>query len=427
VNISNNSSINWTNTPSNLTVDCAASILPANTGNASAATTCGNGAPTVNYSDAIMAGSCANNYTIIRTWTASDNCSNTITHSQTINVEDNIAPVITCPSSTSLSSSNGTNATLPNYISQALVSDNCSNNSGISVTQSPAPGSSQSIGNVSVTLTATDECGNSNSCTFNVNITNNSAINWTNTPNNLNIDCGASIQPSNTGYATATSSCGSGTVNVTHTDIDVLGSCVNSYSIIRTWTATDNCSNTISHTQTITITDDVAPNITCPTVENINSSNGINAVLPDYTNQAVVSDNCSNVSDISITQSPAPGSMQPVGNVNVLLTATDECGNENSCNMNLEIVSSVGITENETFTVSVYPNPFESNFTINLSQWNDYEITVRDALGRLVENIQFSGNTISMHNYSEYAAGTYYLKIGIQNKSEVQYFKILKK
>jgi hypothetical protein len=37
------------------------------------------------------------------------------------------------------------------------------------------------------------------------------------------------------------------------------GSCVNSYVLTRTWTATDECGNTTTHKQTITVVDTTKP------------------------------------------------------------------------------------------------------------------------------------------------------------------------
>ena len=141
----------------------------------------------------------------------------------------------------------------------------------------------------------------------------------------------------------------------------------------------------------------------------------------------MTTDNCSNASDIIIVQSPPAGTMLPIGVSSINTTASDECGNSETCLFNVEVVSTVGISNNEKLEISLFPNPFESNFTINFSMYNDYNVEVRDALGRLVESIQFSGNSLHMHNYAHYASGTYYLKIGIQDGEEFQFQKIVKK
>ena len=49
---------------------------------------------TVVVNDVTTPGSCSNVYTIIRTWTATDECNNSSTATQIINVEDTTAPVI---------------------------------------------------------------------------------------------------------------------------------------------------------------------------------------------------------------------------------------------------------------------------------------------------------------------------------------------
>jgi lysyl endopeptidase len=76
-------------------------------------------------------------------------------------------------SSQTLYASNGT--TVPNYVLSASASTNCTGGA-TTITQSPAAGSQLSYGNNTVTLTATNNCGNSSSCTINVNLVNNLSI-----------------------------------------------------------------------------------------------------------------------------------------------------------------------------------------------------------------------------------------------------------
>ena len=52
--------------------------------------------------------------------------------------------------------------------------------------------------------------------------------------------------------------CG-GEVSVTFAERREDGNCENSYTLIRTWTATDACGNNTTTSQTITVTDDKVP------------------------------------------------------------------------------------------------------------------------------------------------------------------------
>ena len=52
---------------------------------------------TVTYADMTAEGDCDNEYTIERTWTATDDCGNNTSKVQTIEVLDTTPPVITCP------------------------------------------------------------------------------------------------------------------------------------------------------------------------------------------------------------------------------------------------------------------------------------------------------------------------------------------
>src|SRR5690606_15213713 len=59
---------------------------PENTGEAEATDNCDSGA-TTDYTDVIIPGPCDEEYTIIRTWTATDSCGNTATCVQEIFVD----------------------------------------------------------------------------------------------------------------------------------------------------------------------------------------------------------------------------------------------------------------------------------------------------------------------------------------------------
>src|SRR6185436_12384669 len=89
------------NVPANTTVECDADSSPAGTGSATATDNC-DPAPVVTHSDATAAGSCAQEHTITRTWTATDACGNSTSADQTINVVDTTAPVLNVPANTTV-------------------------------------------------------------------------------------------------------------------------------------------------------------------------------------------------------------------------------------------------------------------------------------------------------------------------------------
>ena len=80
-------------------------------------------------------------------------------------------------------------------------------------------------------------------------------------PPDVELECGDSSDSSNTGTATASGGTCSGGVAFNHTDAAAAANCTGHAGIDRTWTATDDCGNTVSCTQHITFVDHTAPTI----------------------------------------------------------------------------------------------------------------------------------------------------------------------
>ncbi len=79
-------------------------------------------------------------------------------------------------------------------------------------------------------------------------------------PPNITVKCSDSTDPSYTGRATATDNCDNNPV-ITFEDTVSTGSCPEEKVITRIWTAKDNCGNTSSAIQVITVVDTKAPTI----------------------------------------------------------------------------------------------------------------------------------------------------------------------
>jgi hypothetical protein len=93
----------------------------------------------------------------------------------------------------------------------------------------------------------------------------------------------------NFAQALATDSCGS--VALTFADLAVQGSCNGSYTITRTWTATDSSGNTVKASQVINVEDTTSPTTTTAFTPIINVNCNAIPLKPDL----VFVDDCSTV------------------------------------------------------------------------------------------------------------------------------------
>src|SRR5206468_222937 len=168
---------------------------------------------------------------------------------------DTNPPSITCPTGVTL---NCPADTRTNITGVATASDTCT---GVTISYSDLTNSGCG-GSYTIlrTWTATDACTNSASCvqTITVQDTNPPSITC---PVDMTLDCPADTRTNVTGVATATDTCSS--LSISYSDVTNSG-CGGSYTILRTWMATDACTNSASCVQAITVQDTNPPSITCP-------------------------------------------------------------------------------------------------------------------------------------------------------------------
>jgi hypothetical protein len=109
------------------------------------------------------------------------------------------------------------------------------------------------LGSTVVTWTATDECGNTTTCTQTVTVIDTQAPVIV-CPQDVTIQCDASVDPNanpSLGVATAVDNCDQD-VAITYSDVYGQGEgCPQTYTITRTWTATDDSGNNTSCVQLI--------------------------------------------------------------------------------------------------------------------------------------------------------------------------------
>src|SRR5690606_15480394 len=90
------------------------------------------------------------------------------------------------------------------------------------------------------TWTFTDACGNASSVSQTITVNDNIAPVAPEAPADVTASCASEV-PANV-ELTATDNCGE-VITVSGVDVTTQGNCVNSFSIVRTWTFTDACGN----------------------------------------------------------------------------------------------------------------------------------------------------------------------------------------
>jgi len=257
--------------PVNVTVECnavpTAAVLTAtdNCGTASVAMT-----------ETRTNGNCINNYTLTRTWTATDLCGNTSSATQIITVVDRTAPVL---------SAAPVNVTVEcNAVPTAAVltaTDNCGTAS-VAMTETRTNGNCINNYTLTRTWTATDLCGNTSSVSQTITVSDHTAPVLSAAPVNVTVECDAVPTAA---VLTATDNCGAATVTMVETRTN--GNYPRNYTLTRLWTATDLCGNTSStKTQVITVQDTKAPVPVIASLPILSGDCSVTAIAP------TANDNC---------------------------------------------------------------------------------------------------------------------------------------
>ncbi|MCB0762332.1 MAG: LamG domain-containing protein [Flavobacteriales bacterium] len=186
-------------------------------------------------------------YHLQRTWTATDACGNAASISHLVYVSDTQGPVLIGVPDDIVLSCNDEVPAAPNV----GATDDCSPSVAVNMVQFSETNDCETI--FTRIWTATDDCGNTTNAVRQVILTDTEAPVWSNVPASIEANCGAIPDPV---APVATDNC-DGDVNIAYSEGYTFGECP--YTIIRTWTATDNCGNSAQVTQEVLVNDSEAP------------------------------------------------------------------------------------------------------------------------------------------------------------------------
>jgi hypothetical protein len=267
-------------------------------------------------------------YTVVRTWRATDSCGNSMTCSQTIGFRDTLAPAIVC----------GTDQTLECgttwSFSRPSAFDICDGtNVAIRIVNTVTNALCGRTFSATRTWSASDSCGNSNTCSQTIILVD-TIPPLVNCAPNRTVECGTPwtfTPPSGYDLCDGTNIA----VTILSTTTNHVGFCASTFAASRAWRITDQCGNGSICTQTVTIVDTTPPEILCgPT-----KTNGCG--IPPTFDTPVAFDLCDGTL-VPVIVNTVSNLLVPSGSGYMLTrtwTATDSCSNMASCSQSIMVTS----------------------------------------------------------------------------------------
>lgn len=327
-------------------------------------------------------------------YTVSDNTDNTVICTFSVTVSDNESPNFTqVPADQNFpTNENDCNAVVPDLVSEAMATDNCTTN--VSITQNPTEGTpfDGSQGNtLEVMVIATDD--NNNTTTEIVTLT---LVDNTNPeiicPSNINIstDPGLCVANVTTPQPTTSDNCGIDAATLNN-DFNNTDNASGEYAVGTTtvnWGISDFTGNVATCSMTVTVTDTENPVVTCADITIDTDSDICGAIYTDAA--TIIEDNCM-IASISYTY--PNGNLVPpftttvqgriedfeleVGTLEFTYDIEDATGGVTSCVFEVTVVDNTGpVITGPTADITVIANLGTCESTVpDLLTNDDYTAT----------------------------------------------------
>ncbi|MCB9204173.1 MAG: HYR domain-containing protein [Flavobacteriales bacterium] len=240
--------------------------------------------------------------------------------------DDQTAPTIICPADLEVSLNSSCAYVVENYTALATATDDCTPN--VVVTQNVLVGLVISSP-MMVTLTATDDNGNSDDCSFAVIPLDNTPPTIV-CPNDLVVDFDANCEFTLTDYRSIVTVADNCVALVSQVPDE--GTQITAQTTI-VLTVEDGAGNSVNCSFEVIPNDNTLPTLTCPSDQIVELDANCQFELPDYTGSSVVSDNCT--ASIMPDQFPPTGTFI-IASTEVTISVEDNAGNSEECTFVVE-------------------------------------------------------------------------------------------
>jgi len=327
--------------PADTTVGCDQPTDPASIGLAIASDGC-DVLPVLFYEDSIALGDSTQQGIITRLWTATDDCGNSSYATQTITIADTIAPVI--ESWAEDVTVDRMDNVPPPFHHSVVATDNRDSTVDIKwakTLDNNAPGCAGDARLIQHVYQATDDAGNSSTCTQTITVADSTAPVFKSFPEDLTVQCTEEVPAARPELVMASDNRDNEVrITIAGKHNNFRFGCMGDEQIIEhVYRATDDCGNSSFYTQTVTVADTTPPviesypeNISVECIENV----------PFATpNLVVARDNCDNDVKVELVGTfdiSHPGCHGNEWTVEYVYEASDRCGNRATCKQQIRVI-----------------------------------------------------------------------------------------
>lgn len=226
-----------------------------------------------------------------------------------------------------------------------------------------------------ITYTAADECGNTTSDTQTITIVDTTPPTIVCAPD-ATVECGEDTSPGAIGKSSAGDACGLVSINSSDQFEPACGA---TGVIYRTWTTTDECGNTSSCVQTITIVDTTAPMIDpAPADVSVDCTEIPDAIMLTATD--ICDPDVAVIFDEVMVNNGCPYTITRTW------TATDDCGNQSEETQVITVNDTIAPVFGEFDLIINVPCDGLDDLTIDVTDNCDVDLEIT------IEDLQFSGS-----------------------------------
>jgi probable HAF family extracellular repeat protein len=257
-------------------------------------------------------------------------------------VVDKTAPLITsAPATVTVSVDSNCQAVIPDVLAGVTASDNCTPANQLTKAQTPAAGTLVSKGTYTLTVNVTDAAGNASTRQILLNVVDTTAPVIVAVPSSVTVSVDSNCQalvPNVLGDVTVTDNCTPANL-VVKSQSPAAGTVVGKGTYTLTVTATDADGNPSSRQVTLNVVDTTAPVITSvPSSVTVAVDANCEGTVPNILASVVAGDNCTPMSQLLMTQSPAAGTALGKGTYPVTVSVADASGNVSTRQLLLNLV-----------------------------------------------------------------------------------------